>query len=313
MRHLHGAFEQTIFCEVARELQLFANGKRRSGPHANSRLTQVNHGAGDCPPAAPELAVPLDDQPDGLPVVANAPAPLSLTRLSRDHAEQPQAMPLQWRGPRISLGSKEGAMARIDGVAPVALLTGFEPYGGRGVNPATEVVTRLDGAEIEGVRVAGRVLPVSFGALRSRIHELMQKVAPVVVVSLGLWPGEPTIRLERVALNLADFEIPDNDGALLRDDVVAAAAPTAIASTLPSARSRARSSAPASRRACRRRPAPFSSTRRCTRSSTPSRPGPACRAASSTYPTCPNRWRRSSRTCARSRCSSCTSARTSRR
>ncbi|PYO21544.1 MAG: pyroglutamyl-peptidase I [Candidatus Rokuibacteriota bacterium] len=142
-------------------------------------------------------------------------------------------MPLQWRGPRISLGSKEGAMARIDGVAPVALLTGFEPYGGRGVNPATEVVTRLDGAEIEGVRVAGRVLPVSFGALRSRIHELMQKVAPVVVVSLGLWPGEPTIRLERVALNLADFEIPDNDGALLRDDVVAAAAPTAIASTLP--------------------------------------------------------------------------------
>jgi len=124
-------------------------------------------------------------------------------------------------------------MARIDGVAPVALLTGFEPYGGRGVNPATVVVTRLDVAEIEGVRVAGRVLPVSFGALQSRIHELMQKVAPVVVVSLGLWPGEPTIRLERVALNLADFDIPDNDGALLRDDVVAAAAPTAIASTLP--------------------------------------------------------------------------------
>src|SRR5712691_12245920 len=87
-------------------------------------------------------------------------------------------------------------MARIDGGAPVALLTGFEPYGGRGVNPASEVVPRLDGAEIEGVRVAGRVLPVSFGALQSRIHELMQKVAPVVVVSLGLWPGEPTIRSE---------------------------------------------------------------------------------------------------------------------
>src|SRR2546430_16361557 len=108
-------------------------------------------------------------------------------------------------------------MARIDGVAPVALLTGFEPYGGRGVNPATEVVTRLDGAEIEGVRVAGRVLPVSFGALRSRIHELMQKVAPVVVVSLGLWPGEPTIRLERAGPNPADLQIPPNDSRLLRD------------------------------------------------------------------------------------------------
>jgi pyroglutamyl-peptidase len=115
----------------------------------------------------------------------------------------------------------------------VALLTGFEPYGGRGVNPATEVVARLDGVEIEGARVAGRVLPVSFGALRSRIHELLREVDPAVVVSLGLWPGEATIRLERVALNLADFEIPDNDGALLRDDVVAAAAPTALAATLP--------------------------------------------------------------------------------
>src|SRR3989475_8868954 len=97
MRHLHGAFEQTIFCEVARELQLFADGKRRSGPHANSRLTQVNHGAGDCPPASPELAVPLDDQPDGLPLVAHALTLLSLTKLSKDHAQQPQAMPLQWR------------------------------------------------------------------------------------------------------------------------------------------------------------------------------------------------------------------------
>src|SRR5712691_11431381 len=82
MRHLHGAFEQTIFCQVARELQLFANGKRRSDPHANSRLTQVNHGAGDCPPASPELAVPLDDQPDGLPLVAHDLTLLSLTKLS---------------------------------------------------------------------------------------------------------------------------------------------------------------------------------------------------------------------------------------
>src|SRR2546427_12129565 len=114
-----------------------------------------------------------------------------------------------------------------------ALVTGFEPYGGRGMNPSAEVVTRLDGLEIEGARVIGRVLPVSFGALRACVRELMQEIDPALVVSLGLCPGEPTIRLERVALNLADFEIPDNDGLLLRDDVVAAAAPTAIASTLP--------------------------------------------------------------------------------
>src|SRR2546422_1365845 len=136
MRHLHGAFEQTIFCRVARELQLFANGKRRSGPHATSRLTQVNHGAGDGPPASPDLAVPLDDQPDGLPLVAHDLTLLALTKLSKDHAQQPQAMPLQWRGAPVSLGGKGGAMARIDGGGPRALLTGFEAdRGGRGQTP----------------------------------------------------------------------------------------------------------------------------------------------------------------------------------
>jgi pyroglutamyl-peptidase len=115
----------------------------------------------------------------------------------------------------------------------VALVTGFQPYGGRGVNPASEVARRLDGAEIEGARVAGRILPVSFSALAAGLEALLRELEPAVIVSLGLWPGEPTIRLERIAVNVADFEIPDNEGALLRDDVVAAAAPTALAATLP--------------------------------------------------------------------------------
>jgi pyroglutamyl-peptidase len=117
--------------------------------------------------------------------------------------------------------------------ANVALVTGFEPYGGRGINPASEIVRRVAGLEIEGARVVGRVLPVSFAALRPRVRELMRELDPRVVVSLGLWPGEPTVRLERVAVNVADFEIPDNEGALLRDDVVEAAGPTAVPATLP--------------------------------------------------------------------------------
>jgi len=83
----------------------------------------------------------------------------------------------------------------------VTLVTGFEPYGGRGINAASEEVKRLGGFEIEGARVVGRVLPVSFGALPARARELMWALDPRVVVSLGLWPGEPTIRRERVAVN----------------------------------------------------------------------------------------------------------------
>jgi len=115
----------------------------------------------------------------------------------------------------------------------VTLVTGFEPYGGRGMNPSAEVVKRLDGLEIEGHHVAGRVLPVSFQALRARVGPLLDELEPVLVVSLGLWPGEPTIRLERIAVNVADFEIPDNDGLVLRDDVVAAGAGGALLTTLP--------------------------------------------------------------------------------
>lgn len=114
-----------------------------------------------------------------------------------------------------------------------ALLTGFEPYGGRGVNPAFEVVRRLDGSEIAGVPVAGRTLPVSYRELGNRIDGLLDEVNPAIVIALGLYPGTPMIRLERIAINVADFEIPDNDGAVVTDEAVDANAANALKSTLP--------------------------------------------------------------------------------
>ena len=89
-----------------------------------------------------------------------------------------------------------------------ALLTGFEPYGGRDVNPASEVVRALDGRSAGGVAVIGRKLPVSYQELRSRIPELLDELQPDIAISLGLWPGEAMVRLERLGANLADFEDP---------------------------------------------------------------------------------------------------------
>lgn len=112
------------------------------------------------------------------------------------------------------------------------LLTGFEGYGGRAVNPAEEVVKALDGETVAGVRVAGRLLPVDFGQLEQRIGSLVEETRPRMILCLGLWPGEPMIRLERVAVNVADFEIADNAGNLLRQPVVEGG-PVARAATLP--------------------------------------------------------------------------------
>lgn len=112
------------------------------------------------------------------------------------------------------------------------LLTGFEGYGGRALNPADQVAQRLDGAEIKGVRVHGRTLPVDYLELGSRIGALIQELRPRAVICLGLWPGTPILRIERIAVNIADFEIPDNVGHMTRGPVVEGGA-AAYASTLP--------------------------------------------------------------------------------
>jgi len=77
------------------------------------------------------------------------------------------------------------------------LLTGFESYGGRSLNPAEEVVKRLAGAEIGSVRVIGHTLGVSYAELGTRIARLIEEVQPRAVICLGLWPGTPMLRLER--------------------------------------------------------------------------------------------------------------------
>jgi pyroglutamyl-peptidase len=119
------------------------------------------------------------------------------------------------------------------------LLTGFEPYGGRGINPAHEVVGTLDGTEIAGHAVVGRTIPVAYEGLADRIRALVAETAPVVVIGLGLWPGEPVIRLERVAVNLADFEIADNAGRIAAEPLDPGG-PAAFAATIPVARIRDR-------------------------------------------------------------------------
>jgi pyroglutamyl-peptidase len=113
------------------------------------------------------------------------------------------------------------------------LLTGFEPYGGHGLNPSAEVARRLDGEAIGGAVVAGRELPVTFASLAGEVARLVAEVRPRAVISTGLWPGTPTLRLERFAVNLADFEIADNAGALFSDAFLAEAGGHALPSRLP--------------------------------------------------------------------------------
>jgi pyroglutamyl-peptidase len=101
-----------------------------------------------------------------------------------------------------------------------ALVTGFEPFAGLPLNPSGELARRIDGSTIAGTPVAGRILPVDIERIDAAIHDVLQEIDPVAVINLGLVAGEPVVRLERVALNLAAFEIPDNAGRLVEDWVL---------------------------------------------------------------------------------------------
>jgi pyroglutamyl-peptidase len=118
-------------------------------------------------------------------------------------------------------------------VAKIALVTGFAGYGGRGRNPSGEIAKTLDGSTIGGCATVGRQLPVSYGRLSADLAEHVRELQPEIVISLGLWPGESVIRLERIGINLADFEIPDNDGSLVTDAPIMNNAVAAVMATLP--------------------------------------------------------------------------------
>src|SRR5260370_30889225 len=114
-----------------------------------------------------------------------------------------------------------------------ALVTGFMPYGGRGVNRAAEIAAALDGTTLADTPVVSRLLPVSFAKIAGMAETLLGDVNPCIVIGLGLWPGESLIRVERAALNAADFEIPDNDGYVAADEPVLDNGAAAKLATVP--------------------------------------------------------------------------------
>jgi pyroglutamyl-peptidase len=118
--------------------------------------------------------------------------------------------------------------------API-LITGFEPFAGLAYNPSAEIATTLNGSEIAGRRVIGRLLPVDYARYRAALDGLLREVSPHVYVGFGLASGEDMIRIERFGLNLADFDIPDNAGARHAGLAIEPEGPAARNATIPCA------------------------------------------------------------------------------
>ena len=107
------------------------------------------------------------------------------------------------------------------------LITAFEPFAGRGANPALEVMSRLKPSAFRGWRVHKQKLPVSGRAAARLVPELLARLKPDVMISFGLAAGETSIRIERFALNIQDYGIKDNAGYMPEGKLIRPGGPAA--------------------------------------------------------------------------------------
>ena len=91
------------------------------------------------------------------------------------------------------------------------LVTGFDPFGGEKVNPAYEAVRMLPD-RIAGARVITLEIPTAFTRGPAAVERAIERERPDIVISVGQAGGRSAITVEKVAVNLAEARIPDNDG-----------------------------------------------------------------------------------------------------
>ena len=112
------------------------------------------------------------------------------------------------------------------------LVTGFEPFGGAKGNASLEAVRRLP-ARIGALEIATAELPTSYRRSLPALEAAIARTTPQIVLCVGQAGDRSALCVERVAVNIQDASIPDNDGARPVDAPVVAGGPAAYLATLP--------------------------------------------------------------------------------
>ena len=108
------------------------------------------------------------------------------------------------------------------------LLTGFEPFGKATLNPSSEIVK-----QISGDNIVTAILPVAYAQSAEKLLALIAEHNPDVVISLGQAEGRTHISPERIAINLDDARLADNEGVIRNNVPIVVGGPVAYESTLP--------------------------------------------------------------------------------
>ncbi len=112
------------------------------------------------------------------------------------------------------------------------LVTGFDPFGGESINPAWEAVKVIKD-EIAGAEIVKMQIPTVVGKSIAKIHDKMVEINPDIVIAVGQAGGRFGVTPERVAINVTDARIPDNEGNQPIDEPIFADGDAAYFSNLP--------------------------------------------------------------------------------
>lgn len=116
------------------------------------------------------------------------------------------------------------------------MISGFESFGGRKINPTALLIEALQNKEIpipDGLIVDQILLPVTF---EQSFYDLQKKINvfnPDVVIAFGLSAKSDAIKLETLAVNRIDAEIQDNNGMQPREQMINHLGEPSYPSTLP--------------------------------------------------------------------------------
>ena len=112
------------------------------------------------------------------------------------------------------------------------LITGFDAFNGEKINPSSLILERL-ADNIDSHKIEKLILPTAFYKVQDLIEEKILAYKPDIIISLGQAGGRSEITVERVAINIADASISDNDGKKPIDEKIRLDGENAYFSSLP--------------------------------------------------------------------------------
>ena len=112
------------------------------------------------------------------------------------------------------------------------LITGFDPFGEEKMNPALEAVKKIKD-EISSAKIIKLEIPTVFRKSLQKLEQGIKEHNPDIVICVGQAGGRFDITTERVAINIDDARIKDNEGNQPLDIAIFEDGENAYFSTLP--------------------------------------------------------------------------------